>query len=78
MHMLKLHSKIVLQTYINDEHVETAENLDVIIPMYDLLEYSHNYNDTSGSLWQFKKDEQNMNNAGNPANVATDDSSSFK
>ena len=47
------------------------------MPMYNLIEYSDNYWDTSGSLWQFKRDEQNMNN-GNPANVTTDDSSSFK
>ena len=32
-------------THINDEHVETAENLDIIIPMYNLIEYSGNYND---------------------------------
>ena len=47
------------------------------MPMYNLIEYSDNYSDTSGSLWKFKRDEQNMNN-GNPANVTTDDSSSFK
>ena len=32
------------------------------MPMYHLIEYSDNYSDTSGSLWQFKRDEQNMNN----------------
>ena len=45
--------------------------------MYNLIEYSENYPDTSGRLWQFKRDEQNMNN-GNSANVTTTDSSSFK
>ena len=45
--------------------------------MYNLIEYSYNYSDTSGSLWQFKRDEQNMNN-GNPANVTADESTSFK
>ena len=44
-------------THINDEHVETAENLDKIMPMYNLLEYSDNYADSSGSLHQFKRDE---------------------
>ena len=34
-------------THINDEHVETAENLDVIMPMYNLIEYSDNYVDFS-------------------------------
>ena len=47
------------------------------MPMYNLIEYSDNYLDTSGSLWQFKRDKQNMAN-GNPANVTTADSSSFK
>ena len=28
---------------INDEHVNTAENLDIIMPMYNLIEYSDNY-----------------------------------
>ena len=64
-------------THVNDEHVETAENLDIIMPVYNLLEYSGNYADSTGSLWQFKRDEQNMNN-GNPADVTTADSSSFK
>ena len=41
-------------THINDEHVETAENLDIIMPMYNLLKYSDNYADSSGSLYQFK------------------------
>ena len=29
-------------THLNDEHVETAENLDKIMPMYNLIEYSDN------------------------------------
>ena len=27
------------------------------MPMYNLIEYNNNYSDTSGSLWQFKRDE---------------------
>ena len=42
-------------THINDEHVETAENLDIIMPMCNLLEYSDNYADICGSLYQFKR-----------------------
>ena len=34
-------------THINDEHVETAENLDIIMSMYNLIEYSDNYADSS-------------------------------
>ena len=65
-------------TYINDEHVETAENLDIIIPMYTLIEYSDNYADSSGSLYQFKRVESPMNAARNTLNVALDNSISFK
>ena len=65
-------------THINDEHVETAENLDIILPMYNLIEYSDNYADSFGSLYQFKGDESPMNNAGNPLNVALNNSTSFK
>ena len=64
-------------THINDEHAETAENLDIILPMYNLLEYSDNYADSSGSLYQFKRDESPMND-NNPLNVALDNSTSFK
>ena len=74
-------------THINNEHAETAENLDIIMPMYNILEYSDNYADSSGSLWQFKRDGQNMtnnnnnNNNNDVADVTTDantGSSSFK
>ena len=42
-------------THINDEHIDDANNLDIIMPMYNLIEYSNNYSDTSGSSWQFIK-----------------------
>ena len=47
------------------------------MPMYNLLEYSDNYADSSASLYQFKRDEQNMTNAGNLVDV-TDNSTSFE
>ena len=59
-------------TQINDEDVETAENLDIIAQMYILIEYSDNYSDSSGSFWQFKRDESPINDAGNPLKVALD------
>ena len=65
-------------THINDEHVETAENLDIIMPMYNLIECSNNYADSFGSLYQFKRDESPMNDPGNLSNVALDNSTSFK
>ena len=52
-------------THINDEHVETADNLDIVIVLYSLIEYSDNCSDSSGSLWKYKRDKQNINAAGN-------------
>ena len=45
-------------THINDEHVEAADNLDIIMNLYNLIEYSDNYGQTSGSLFQYKRQEQ--------------------
>ena len=60
---------------INDEHVDTAENLDKVMSMYNLIEYSDNYQNSSATLYQYKRDEppDNINN-----NLATNTSSSFK
>ena len=65
-------SKCISQ--INDEHLETAENLDIIMPMYNLLEYSDNYEESSGSFYQFKRDEPPPKNGDD----SVDTSSSFK
>ena len=50
-------------THINDVFVDTAENIDIAMPMYILIEYSDNYSDTSGSLCLFKRDKDPANNA---------------
>ena len=42
---------------INDEHVDIAENLDIVMPMYNLIEYSDNYQGSSATLYQYKRDE---------------------
>ena len=42
---------------INDEHVDTAENFGIVMPMYNLIEYSDNYQDLSATLYQYKRDE---------------------
>ena len=61
---------------INDEHVDTAENLDITMPMYNLIEYSDNCQDSSATLYQYKRDEPPEANAINV--LTTDTSSSFK
>ena len=45
------------RTEINETFVDEAEHINIVMPMYNLIEYSDNYSDTSGSLWQFKRDE---------------------
>ena len=57
--------------FINDEHVQKAEDLDIVMPMYNLFEYSDNYQDSTGSLYQFRRDEPPDDNA----NVANDTTS---
>ena len=44
---------------INGELVENAEDLDIVIPMYNFLEYSKNYEKTSESLSNYYRDEPN-------------------
>ena len=61
---------------INDEHVDTAENLDITMPMYNLIEYSDNYQDSSVTLYQYKRDEPPEANA--IADLTVNNSSSFK
>ena len=39
--------------------VDNAENLDIVMPMYNLLEYSDNFSKTSGNLWNYYRDEVN-------------------
>ena len=65
-------------THINDEHGDNVDNLDIIMPMYNLIEYSDNYSDTSGSFWQFKRDESPVTNAGDLDNVSKTNSTCFK
>ena len=48
---------------INDEHVEKAEDLDILMSMYNLLEYCDNYQNSTGSLYQFKRDQPPDDNA---------------
>ena len=60
---------------INNEHVDTAENLDIVMPMYNLIEYSDNYQDSSATLYQHKRDEPSEDDA--VANLMADNSDFF-
>ena len=45
------------RTKINDIFVDYTDFTNIAMPMYNMIEYSDNYSDTSGRLWQFKRDE---------------------
>ena len=55
---------------INGVKIDNIEDLDVVMPMCNLIEYSKNYKKTTGSLWNYYRDE--------PSNPLSSDSESFK
>ena len=55
---------------INGVKIDNAEDLNIVMPMYNLLEYSKNYKKTTGSLWNYYRDE--------PSNPLSSNSESFK
>ena len=61
-------------TEINDVFIDEVNHIYIAMPMYNLIEYSDNYADTSRSLWQSKRDEVPDNNA----DLVVDNSESFK
>ena len=54
---------------INNTQIDNCKDIDIVMPLCNLLEYSDNYAKTSASLWQYYRDEPNDNLA---------DSESFK
>ena len=63
---------------INNVLIDNAEHLDVVMPMYDLLEHSKNYRKTTGSLWNYYRDEPNDFPANNYNADPITNSESFK
>ena len=61
---------------INSTLIDNAEYLDIVMPMYNLIEYSKNYSKTTGSLWNYYRDEPNSGAEGN-INYSIKDSKSF-
>ena len=41
---------------MNDTEIDNAQDIDIVMPMYNLIEYSDNYSKTSGILWKYYKD----------------------
>ena len=42
---------------INEAFIDEVEHINIAMLMHNFIEYSDNYSDTSGSLWQFKRDK---------------------
>ena len=61
------------KTEINETFVDEIEHINIAMPIYNLIEYSDN-SDTSDSLWQFKRDELNVNDINT---VLTNDNTPF-
>ena len=65
---------------INSELVENTEDLDIVMSMYNLLEYSKNYEKTSGSLFNYYRDElkeHTISDGNNTVNISVRKSKSF-
>ena len=66
-------------TKINNEFIEDADDLDIVMPMHNLLEYSKNYRKTIGSLYNYYRDElSDDNNRNNFLNTNVVNSNTFK
>ena len=49
---------------INTTQIDNSEYIHIVMPIYNLIEYSYNYSKTTGSLWQYCKEIPAVNNAG--------------
>ena len=49
---------------INNTLIDNAEDLDVVMPMYNLLQYNENYSKTTGRFWNYYRDEPNSGLSG--------------
>ena len=65
-------------TRIIGKLIEDADDLDIVMPMYNLLEYSKNYRKTIGSLYNYYRDELTNDNNNNFANRNVVNSNTFK
>ena len=55
---------------INNTQVGNAKNIDIVMPMHNLIEYSNNYSKTAGIFWQYYKDIPAVNDNGEIVNFA--------
>ena len=46
---------------INNTYIDNAQDIKIVMAIYNMIEYNNNYSKTSGSLWQYYKDDPNDN-----------------
>ena len=46
---------------INNADIDNAQDIDIVTPMHNLIKYRDSYSKTSGSFWQYYKDDPNNN-----------------
>ena len=61
---------------VNNTLIDNAEDLDIVMPMYNLIEHSKNYRKTTGSIWNYYRHEPSSGGVGN-INYSIKDSKSF-
>ena len=68
LHQSKYDKKLVIKNFtlfttciskINNTLIDNAEDLDILMPMFNLIEYTKNYSKASGILWNCYRDEPN-------------------
>ena len=68
-----MHHLLNVSQKIDETTIDGAEDLNLVMPMYNLIEYSSNHSETMGSLWFYSKDEATDFNA----NIASTDNLSI-
>ena len=63
-------------TEINNTQTDDDQKIDIVMPMYNLIEYSDAYSETPGSLWQYYGDEPSLDNNRNIIDFPVDNKNS--
>ena len=62
---------------INNTQIDNAKDFEIVMPIYNLIEYSDNYLKTSGSLWRYYRDKPYLNNNCDIADFPADNNNSI-
>ena len=62
---------------INNMQIDNAKEIDVVMNIYNLIEYSENYSQTSGGFWQYCRDQPTLNDDGNIIDFPVNDVTSI-